>query len=59
MALTHNPYYSLEPDRGQPDAVQEAYYDHLDAARDRGLSDDEARDEWDRLVAHRARGRGF
>lgn len=57
MAHTHNPYFHLEADHGQPDNVQEAWYDHLDAARDRGLSDDEAREEWDRLEAHRARSR--
>ncbi|ARK07581.1 hypothetical protein LAV_00206 [Sphingobium phage Lacusarx] len=57
MALTHDPYFHLQPDHGQPDAVQEEWYEHLDSAMDRGLSEDEAREEWDRLEALRRQSR--
>jgi hypothetical protein len=46
MAATYNPYFALEADHGQADAVTEAYYNFLDDAADEGLSPEEAEAAW-------------
>lgn len=49
MVDTFNRYFAMEPDHGQPDNVQEAWYDFLDAGLLEGMTIGEIEIEWEKV----------
>ena len=59
MARTCDPYFSLQPDRGQPDAVTEEYYEFVESYRDEAVSQDFIAQAWEARCIRRRQAQGW